>query len=143
MCEMKESYNFKLFSNTVTQTIRHQQDIYGHHLLLDSTNQQKTFKNSVHNEYTPPTQHTHRYNHNLSKEAFADPEIQPRSLSDSVNWSKPSSVPSLNNSSEQIVIQNNKVASTPINFANMNSNDIANQFKKNNNTLSNENAGYV
>lgn len=140
MCEMKESYNFKLFSNTVTKTIRHQQDIYGQHLLLDSFNQQKKFTNPIHNEYNA-TQQTNRY-HNLSKEAFVDPEIQPRSLSASVNWSKPSSVPNLNNSSEQIIIQNNKVANTsPITFANMNSNDVANQFKKNNNVLPNENAG--
>jgi hypothetical protein len=61
MLQVKEGYNFKLFANSVNQTIR--QDIYGHHLLLSEPfNQPKAALLPYHHQLPSPNHH-HQYSY--------------------------------------------------------------------------------
>ncbi len=92
MSEVKDGYNFKLFSNSVNQTMRH--DIYAHHRLLTES----------------PQHQPHTYQPHLK---LTDHDIHPRSLPAN-NWTQNTSEkPACATSTSPIPFLNSQQFKTP------------------------------
>lgn len=84
MSEVKDGYNFKLFSNSISQTMR--QDIYGQHQLLESNYDPKSSLYSINDEFGNNSNAQYHFQKSIS---LSDNDIQPRSLSAlSNNWTQ-------------------------------------------------------
>jgi hypothetical protein len=135
MNEIKEGYNFKLFSNSVHQVTR--QDIYGQHLMLDSFSIQSddshlSVKNKIEQheqehmtELLSTKQHQSQQYFN-----YLDNDLQPRSLNTNSNWTNSNCLISSEKASKNtIAIQfknNNNINS--INLVNSNNNNNENSM---------------